>query len=120
MDARAALPAGPAAALDRPDWNALAARARRRRGNSNALLYGALALGSLPIVSPYLWLFTVALSGRTGATTVALWRTLAILMPALVAWSLVRVAMDDMRRIRLFELAIGVVTLGALAAVLVP
>jgi inositol-phosphate transport system permease protein len=120
MDAPAASLTGPVPALDRPDWDALAARARRRRRISTGLLYGALALGSLPIVIPYLWLFTVALSGRTGATTVALWRTLAILMPALVAWSLVRVAMDDMRRIRMVELGIGIVTLAALAAVLVP
>ena len=81
MDARSALPAGPAAALDRPDWDALAARARRRRRISTGLLYGALALGSLPIVIPYLWLFTVALSGRTGATTAATARQALLRVP---------------------------------------
>ena len=34
-----------------------------------------LVLGSLPILVPYLWLVTVAFSGRTGASTFVLWRT---------------------------------------------
>ena len=68
------------------DWERLAARARSRRRATTALLYAVLIVGSLPIVVPYLWLFTVALSGRTGASTFVLWRTLAIVMPALLAW----------------------------------
>ena len=42
-----------------------------------------MAIGTLPILIPYLWLFTVAFSGRTGASTFVLWRTLAVLLPAL-------------------------------------
>ena len=44
---------------------------------------------------PYLWLVTVAFSGRTGASTVVLWRTLAVLLPALFLWSLLRLSLDD-------------------------
>ena len=51
------------------DWDALAARARTRRRATTALLYAFLIVGSLPIILPYLWLVTVAFSGRTGAST---------------------------------------------------
>ena len=43
------------------DWSRLAARARTRRRITNLLLYGFLAVGALPILVPYLWLFTVAM-----------------------------------------------------------
>ena len=102
------------------DWQHLAARARTRRRATDVFLYTVLILGSLPIVVPYLWLFTVALSGRTGASTTVLWLTLAILMPALVAWLVLRVAFEDPRRLRRWELALGAVTLIALAVVTGP
>lgn len=98
-----------------PDWERLAAKARRRRRASMGLLYIALALGSLPIVIPYLWLFTVAFSGRTGASTVVLWRTLAVLMPALVAWSILRLSVEDPGYRRIAELSLAAITLVALA-----
>ena len=69
------------------DWQALAAQARFRRRLSMGLLYAAMALGALPVLVPYLWLVTVAFSGRTGASTFVLWRTLAVLLPALWSWS---------------------------------
>jgi inositol-phosphate transport system permease protein len=97
------------------DWAELAARARFRRRATTAFLYAFLVIGSLPIAIPYLWLFTVALSGRVGATTVVLWRTLAILMPALLAWSIVRIAVEEPRRLRRIELALAAVTLLLLA-----
>ncbi len=98
-----------------PDWDLLAARARRRRRTAMGLLYIALALGSLPILVPYLWLFTVAFSGRTGANTVVLWRTLAVLMPGLIAWSILRLAVEDAGRRRLLEIGLAVVVLVTLA-----
>jgi inositol-phosphate transport system permease protein len=102
------------------DWAQLAARARLRRRTTTGLLYGILVLGSLPIVIPYLWLFTVALSGRAGASTVVLWRTLAILLPALLAWSMLRVGIDDPRRLRRFELLLLAATFAALAVLTGP
>lgn len=109
-----------AAPLGQADWTLLAERARRRRRLTTGFLYVFLALGSLPIVVPYLWLATVAISGKTGADTVVLWRTLAIVMPALVAWSLLRVGLGEGRRLRLLEIGLGLVTLAAIAAVTVP
>ena len=109
-----------AVSVGRPDWERLASRARFRRRATTALLYVFLVFASLPIVIPYLWLFTVALSGRTGTTTAVLWRTLAVAMPALVIWSMLRIALGDARRLRRFELALAGVTLLALAVVIGP
>jgi inositol-phosphate transport system permease protein len=103
-----------------PDWEQLAARARFRRRATTGLLYGILLLGSLPIVIPYLWLFTVAFSGRAGASTAVLWRTLAITIPALLAWSLVRMSFDNAQRSRRWELLLAAVTLAGLAVVTGP
>src|SRR5690606_32984152 len=102
------------------DWHALAAQARFRRRLSIGLLYAAMALGALPILVPYLWLVTVAFSGRTGASTLVLWRTLAVLLPALVAASIMGLAIDDRRRRRRGFLLIGAVTILVLAVVTGP
>ncbi len=102
------------------DWDRLARRARVRRRAKNVLLYSVLVLGSMPILVPYLWLFTVSVSGRTGATTVVLWRTLAIILPALLAWSILRSLVDDAGRLRRLELLLAGVTLLALAFVTGP
>ncbi len=115
MDAVVAPPVGTAT-----DWAQLAARARSRRRATTGLLYGILLLGSLPIVIPYLWLFTVAFSGRAGASTVVLWRTLAVLLPALLAWSMLRIALDDPKRLRRWELALVGATFAALAVLTGP
>ncbi len=64
---------------------------------TNLLLYGFLVVGALPILVPYLWLVTVAFSGRTGASTFVLWRTLAVLLPALFLWSLLRLTLEPGR-----------------------
>ena len=104
-----------ASAPETTDWERLAARSRLRRRTTTALLYTVLLLGSLPIVVPYLWLFTVALSGRAGASTFVLWRTLAVLLPALLIWSILRVGIDDRWRLRVCEIVLVVVTVVALA-----
>jgi inositol-phosphate transport system permease protein len=104
----------------RPDWNALAARARTRRRATSVFLYTALILGSLPIAIPYLWLFTVALSGRAGASTTVLWLTLAILVPGLLLWLALRASIDDPARLRRAQWALAAATLAALAVVTGP
>lgn len=109
-----------AATAPRPDWESLAARAKRRKRATTVFLYLFLVFGSLPIVVPYLWLVTVALSGRTGTTTVVLWRTLAVAMPALVVWSMLRVSLDDAARLRRLELALAAVTFLVIASVIGP
>jgi inositol-phosphate transport system permease protein len=97
------------------NWPELAARAKRRRMTKNLLLYGFLVIGSLPILVPYLWLVTVAFSGRTGASTFVLWRTLAVLLPALFVWSLLRLTFEQSRLLNLAEIALGLVAVALLA-----
>ena len=102
------------------DWRRLAERARIRRRATNILLYGFLIVGSLPIVVPYLWLFTVSFSGRTGATTTVLWLTLAILMPAMLGLLILRAFVADPRRLRRLEFGLAGLTLCALAVLTGP
>jgi inositol-phosphate transport system permease protein len=102
------------------DWQVLAARARLRRRLSTAFLYLAMTLGALPVLVPYLWLVTVAFSGRTGAGTLVLWRTLAVILPALVLASIVGMAIEDQRRRRRALLLIGGTALALLAIVTGP
>jgi inositol-phosphate transport system permease protein len=102
------------------DWQALAVRARRRRRLSTALLYVAMALGALPVLVPYLWLVTVAFSGRTGASTLVLWRTLAVILPALALASVVGLVIDDPRRRRRALLLVGAAALALLAVLTGP
>jgi inositol-phosphate transport system permease protein len=109
----AAAPAGAA-------WAALAIRARRRRRATTLVLYAFLVAGALPILLPYLWLVTVAFSGRTGAGTAVLWLTLAVLVPALVAWSAIRLGLAEGPRQRRAELLLLALTLGLLALVVGP
>jgi inositol-phosphate transport system permease protein len=97
------------------DWARIVARSRSRRRTTNLLLYGFLVLGSLPILVPYLWLFTVAFSGKTGANTFVLWRTLAILLPAAFIWSLLRLFFEPGRRLILAEIGVAVLTLVLIA-----
>ncbi len=97
------------------NWPELAARAKRRQMTKNLLLYGFLVVGSLPILVPYLWLVTVAFSGRTGASTFVLWRTLAVLLPALFVWSLLRLTFEQSRRLILAEIALGLAAVALLA-----
>jgi inositol-phosphate transport system permease protein len=102
------------------DWTDLAARARARRRTRELLLYAFMAVGALPILVPYLWLFTVAFSGRTGASSFVLWRTLAVVLPALFLWSLLRLSLSPGRTLRLAEATVGVVTVLLLAVLTGP
>lgn len=115
MDATAAKPGATG-----EDWDRLAHRARVRRRTVNVVLYTVLVLGSAPILIPYLWLFTVSVSGRTGATTIVLWRTLAIILPALLAWSVLRALLEDGPRLRRLEWLLAGATLLVLAIVTGP
>jgi inositol-phosphate transport system permease protein len=112
--------AEPMAAAPAYDWAALAARAGRRRRTRTILLYAFMAVGALPVLVPYLWLFTVSVSGRMGASTFVLWRTLAVILPALFLWSVLRLALPPGRRVRQAEIALGVVAIALLAVLTGP
>ncbi|MEO1091484.1 MAG: carbohydrate ABC transporter permease [Pseudomonadota bacterium] len=78
-------PAAPAL-QSQAHWDGLAARGRRDRQVRSGLLVAFLVTVSLPILLPYFWMFTIALSARTGGVeSIVLWRACAILVPAVVA-----------------------------------
>jgi inositol-phosphate transport system permease protein len=107
--AAAALP------LAQADWAALAVRARRRRRATRMLLVAFLTLASLPILIPYLWLFTLAFSAKGGTDTAVLWRVVAVLATGASAAVLGWMVLDDGRALRRFLLGVAAVSGLALA-----
>jgi inositol-phosphate transport system permease protein len=94
------------------DWDALAARARGLRRAKAVVLYAFLIAVSLPIILPYFWLVTIAFSARTGvAETAVLWRSMAVVVPAVVAFWLAAVLAQSRR-----QLWIGMAAVAAIAA----
>ena len=87
-----AIPAATPEAL--VDWDTLARRARRLRRTKAVALYAFLIAVSLPIILPYFWLVTIAFSAKTGvAETVVLWRSMAVMVPAVIGcWLAVALA----------------------------
>ena len=82
------------------DWANLAARARSLRRTRTVTLYAFLIAVSLPIILPYFWLATIAFSARTGvAETVVLWRSMLVLVPAVVAFWLAAVLAPNRRQL---------------------
>ena len=82
-----AIPAGSTTSTEPTvDWDALAARARGLRRTKTIVLYAFLIAVSLPIILPYFWLVTIAFSAKTGvAETAVLWRSMAVVVPTVVA-----------------------------------
>jgi inositol-phosphate transport system permease protein len=110
-----------AIALDPVDWGAVAQRSRRRRQWTMFLLYAFLILASLPIIVPYLWLFTIAFSSKGGGTDAfVLWRTVTVLLPALLALCLINAGIVNPRRRRQARLALLLITLAAMAVAVGP
>jgi len=82
------------------EWDRLAARARWSRRTKTSAIYAFLIVVSLPVILPYFWLITIAFSAKTGvAETSVLWRSVLVLVPALLAfwiWSLLARSMRQM------------------------
>jgi inositol-phosphate transport system permease protein len=69
------------------DWTGVAARGRAARRSRAVGVYAFLIAVSVPIILPYFWLVTVAFSSRVGlAETDVLWRSVLILVPAVIAF----------------------------------
>jgi inositol-phosphate transport system permease protein len=91
---------GQALRLTQTDWDRLAARARWSRRARISAIYAFLIAVSLPVILPYFWLVTIAFSAKTGvAETAILWRSVLVLVPALLAfwiWSLMATSIRQM------------------------
>jgi inositol-phosphate transport system permease protein len=103
------------------DWNRMAARARAMRRAKAAALYAFLIAASLPILLPYFWLVTIAFSARTGiADSLVLWRSMAVLVPAVVAFWLAAILVRSRGQMWLAITAIALVTATAFALLVGP
>ena len=101
------------------DWDSLAARARLARRSKSITLYAFLIAVSIPITLPYFWLVTIAFSAKTGmAETFVLWRSMFVLVPAVIALWLAAIFGRN-RRETLIGMAAVVVVAAALFAWLV-
>jgi inositol-phosphate transport system permease protein len=108
----------PAAAAD---WDRLAARARVARRTKSATLYAFLIAVSIPIILPYFWLVTIAFSAKTGvAETDVLWRSVLVLVPAVIGFWLAAMFSRSRREVWLAMTAVAVVAAIAFALLVGP
>jgi inositol-phosphate transport system permease protein len=103
------------------DWDRMAARARSLRRTKAVALYAFLIAVSLPIILPYFWLVTIAFSARTGvADILVLWRSMAVLVPAVTAFWLAATLARNRRQLWLGLTAIALIATIAFASLIGP
>ena len=103
------------------DWDRMAARARSLRRTKAVALYTFLSAVSLPIILPYFWLVTIAFSARTGvADILVLWRSMAVLVPAVIAFWLAVILARNRRQLWLGLTAIALIATIAFASLVGP
>jgi inositol-phosphate transport system permease protein len=103
------------------DWDRMAARARSLRRTKAVALYTFLIAVSLPIILPYFWLVTIAFSARTGvADILVLWRSMAVLVPAVTAFWLAATLARNRRQLWLGLTAIALIATIAFASLVGP
>jgi inositol-phosphate transport system permease protein len=103
------------------DWDRMAARARAMRRAKTAALYAFLIAVSLPIILPYFWLVTIAFSARTGvADSLVLWRSMAVLVPVVIAFWLAAILAQSRGQMWLAMTAIALVTTTVFALLVGP
>jgi inositol-phosphate transport system permease protein len=111
--------AAPAIAAARPDWARLARRAQVKRAAGQSALLAFLLAVSVPIVVPYFWMVVISLTARTGGvSTQVLWTACAVLVPAVLMYSVVHL-LTPSPRVRVVAGVVLLATAGALLAALV-
>ena len=101
------------------DWHALARRARWQRVASQSTLLAFLLIVSVPIILPYFWMVVISFTARTGGvSTDVLWTACAVIVPAVMIYSVVHL-MTPSTRVRTAAGAILLVIAAALLAALV-
>lgn len=103
----------------RPDWRSLARRARLRRGAGQSALLAFLLLVSIPVILPYFWMVVISFTARSGGvSTDVLWTACAIVVPAVLIYSVIHLAAPS-PRLRLIGGLLLVITAAALLATLI-
>ena len=91
-----------------------------RRAKAIAL-YAFLIAVSLPIILPYFWLVTIAFSAKTGvAETAVLWRSMAVVVPTVVALWLAAAFAQNRRQVWIGMVAVATVAAVAFALLVGP
>ncbi len=109
----------PAAASLRPDWRSLARQALLKRGAGQSVLLAFLLLVSLPIILPYFWMLVISFTARSGGvSTDVLWTACAIVVPAVLIYSVIHLVAPS-PRLRLVGGLFLLVIAGALLAALI-
>ncbi|HEY2863205.1 MAG TPA: carbohydrate ABC transporter permease [Casimicrobiaceae bacterium] len=103
----------------RPDWRSLARWARARRGAGQSALLAFLLLVSIPIILPYFWMVVISFTARSGGvSTDVLWTACAVIVPAVLIYSIVHLV-TPWPRVRLATGLVLAVIAGLLLAELV-
>jgi inositol-phosphate transport system permease protein len=103
------------------DWDRMAARARSMHRARAVALYAFLVAVSLPIILPYFWLVTIAFSAKSGvAETMVLWRSMLVLVPAMIAFWLAAMLTGNRRRMWLAMAGIALAAAIAFALLVGP
>ena len=107
------LEAGNAAAAAATDWTALGRRARRRYAAGQIAIVAFLAIVSIPIIIPYFWMVIISFTARTGGISAdVLWKACAVIIPAVLLYSLVHLTVAAYRlRVALAVLIVVVAAL---------
>lgn len=103
----------------RPDWMALARKARVKRAAGQSALLAFLLLVSVPIILPYFWMVVISFTARSGGVSSGvLWTACAVIVPAVLIYSVVHL-MAASTRVRIVAGLLLLLAVGALLAALV-
>lgn len=85
-------------AVETPDWNRLATRARRNGAIKQGVLIAFLTAVSIPVLLPFFWVVVISFSARTGGVeTTVLWKACAVLVPCVIGYAAAHVAFPGSR-----------------------
>ena len=103
------------------DWTGVAARGRAARRTRAAGVYAFLIAVSVPLILPYFWLVTVAFSSRGGiASTDVLWRSVLILVPAVIGFWLAAMLARSRAQAWALSAAVAAIALATFVVVVGP
>jgi len=95
-------------------WQSLARRARLRRLGNQSALVAFLLIVSMPIILPYFWMVVISFTARSGGvSTDVLWTACAVVIPAVLIYSVVHL-MIPVKTVRVLA-AIVLAVIGATA-----
>jgi len=101
------------------DWPALARRAKWKRAGGQSALLGFLLVVSVPVILPYFWMVVISFTARSGGvSTQVLWTACAVIVPAVLIYSVVHMLAPS-SRVRLVAALLLLATVAALLAALI-